>query len=222
VAGYNQGSLQKGDAAGNYTNSFGGTSSACPGVAGVAALIVARNPALRWDQVREILRQSCVRIDPAGGNYDANGRSPFYGYGRVNARKAVELALPAQPLPSIIFKVVQDVPINDFQTARLTLPVAGQGALKTIKVAVDLDHTYIGDLVLTLIPPAAMGAAPVVLHDRAGSSTDNIKTTYDEVNKPALSSLKGKDPSGTWTLEVADKAGQDTGTLHSLRLELTF
>jgi subtilisin family serine protease len=222
VAGYNQGSLQKGDGAGHYTNSFGGTSSACPGVAGVAALIIARNPALRWDQVREILRQSCVRIDPAGGNYDASGRSPFYGYGRVNARKAVELALPAQPLPAIIFKVVQDVPINDFQTSRLTLPVAGQGALKSIKVAVDLDHTYSGDLVLTLIPPPAMGAAPLLLHDRAGGSTDNIKTTYDEVNKPALSNLKGKDPSGTWTLEVADKAGQDKGTLRSLRLEMTF
>ncbi|MCP9773414.1 S8 family serine peptidase [Synechococcus sp. Tobar12-5m-g] len=222
VAGYNQGSLQKGDGAGHYTNSFGGTSSACPGVAGVAALIIARNPALRWDQVREILRQSCVRIDPAGGNYDASGRSPFYGYGRVSARKAVELALPAQPLPAIIFKVVQDVPINDFQTSRLTLPVAGQGALKSIKVAVDLDHTYSGDLVLTLIPPPAMGAAPLLLHDRTGGSTDNIKTTYDEVNKPALSNLKGKDPSGTWTLEVADKAGQDTGTLRSLRLEMTF
>ncbi len=222
VMGYNQGSAQKGDPAGHYTNSFGGTSSACPGVAGVAALIIARNPALRWDQVREILRQSCDRIDSAGGSYDANGRSPLYGYGRVNARRAVELALPPQPLPAVIFQVVQDVPINDFQTATLTLPVAGQGPLKTIKVAVDLDHTYIGDLVLTLIPPAATGAAPVVLHDRAGGSTDNLKTTYDEVNKPALGSLKGRDPSGTWTLEVADRAGQDTGTLRSLRLEVTF
>jgi len=192
--GYNQGSLQKGDPAGHYTNSFGGTSSGCPGVAGVAALILARNSALRWDQVREALRQSCVRIDAAGGNYDASGRSPFYGFGRVIALKAVELALP----------------------------LAGQGLLKTIKVAVDLDHTFIGDLVLKLLPPAALGIAPVVLHNQAGGGTDNIKKTYDEVNTPALTSLKGKDPSGTWTLEVADKARADTGTLRSLRLVLTF
>ncbi|KEF41522.1 MAG: peptidase S8 [Cyanobium sp. CACIAM 14] len=222
VLGYNQGTTQKGDAAGNYTNAFGGTSSACPGVAGVAALVIARNPALRWDQVREILKQSCVKIDAAGGNYDATGRSPFYGFGRVSARKAVELALPSQPLPAVIFKVVQDVPIRDFQTASLTLPVAGQGPLKSIKVGVDLDHTYIGDLVVTLTPPAAMGAAPVVLHNRSGGSNHNLKTTYDEVNTPALGSLKGRDPSGTWTLEVADRAGQDTGTLRSLRLEMTF
>jgi hypothetical protein len=155
---------------------------------------ILHNPALRWDQVREVLKQSCVRIDAAGGTYDASGRSPFYGFGRVNARKAVELALP----------------------------LAGPGPLKTIKVAVDLDHTYIGDLVLKLLPPAALGAAPVVLHNQAGGSTDNIKKTYDEVNTPALTSLKGKDPSGTWTLEVADKDRADTGTLRSLRLVLTF
>ena len=220
--GYNQGSLQKGDPAGHYTNSFGGTSSACPGVAGVAALILARNPALRWDQVREVLKQSCTRIDAAGGTYDASGRSPYYGFGRVNARKAVELALPPQPAAALVFQVVQDVPIADFQTATLALPVTGQGPLKTIKVAVDLDHTFIGDLVLKLLPPAVLGIAPVVLHNQAGGGTDNIKKTYDEVNTPALTSLKGKDPSGTWTLEVADKARADTGTLRSLRLVLTF
>lgn len=220
--GTTRGSLQKGDPAGHYTNSFGGTSSACPGVAGVAALILARNPALRWDQVREVLKQSCDKIDAVGGTYDASGRSPFYGFGRVNARKAVELALPPQPEAALVFQVVQDVPIADFQTATLALPVAGQGPLKTIKVAVDLDHTFIGDLVLKLLPPAALGIAPVVLHNQAGGGTDNIKKTFDEVNTPALTSLKGKDPSGTWTLEVADNARADIGTLRSLRLVLTF
>lgn len=202
--------------------SFGGTSIACTGVAGVAALILAHNSALRWDQVREVLRQSCDRIDDAGGNYDASGRSPFYCFGRVNARKAVELALPPQPSAALVFQVVQDVLIADFQTATLALPVAGPGPLKTIKVAVDLDHTYICDLVLKLLPPVALGAAPVVLHNQTGGGTDNIKKTYDEVNTPALTSLKGKVPSGTWTLEVADKVRADTGTLRSLRLVLTF
>ena len=92
--GYDPGRTQQGDAEGNYTNSFGGTSSACPGAAGVAALIISRNPSLTGDQVRDILRKCCDRLDPRGGNYDANGHSPFYGYGRLNARKAVELARP--------------------------------------------------------------------------------------------------------------------------------
>jgi subtilisin family serine protease len=96
-AGYNKGSIHAGDLFGNYTNSFGGTSSSCPGAAGVAALILAANPVLRWDEVRDILAQSCDKIthklDGPRGQYDQNGHSYFYGYGRVNAEKAVKLAL---------------------------------------------------------------------------------------------------------------------------------
>ncbi len=95
--GYNHGTTQLGDAEGDFVNNFSGTSSACPGVAGVAALILSRNPNLRWDEVREIIRQSCDKIDRQNGNYDQEGHSIYYGYGRVNARRAVELALPLQP-----------------------------------------------------------------------------------------------------------------------------
>jgi subtilisin family serine protease len=91
--GYNRGGTTAGgDAAGNYTNSFGGTSSAAPGVAGVAALILSVNKHLRHEEVRDILKRSCDRIDTARGAYDAAGHSLLYGYGRVNAAKAVALA----------------------------------------------------------------------------------------------------------------------------------
>ena len=90
--GYNPGDSEQGDVEGNYTNSFGGTSSACPGAAGVAALVLARNPTLSWQEVKELLRQCCDRIDLANGNYDAQGHSSWYGYGRLNARAAVDLA----------------------------------------------------------------------------------------------------------------------------------
>jgi subtilisin family serine protease len=84
-----------GYSADNYTNSFGGTSSACPGAAGVAALVLSRNPSLNWDEVKDILRRSCDRIDPEDGKYDANGHSPLYGYGRLNAEKTVRPAMLA-------------------------------------------------------------------------------------------------------------------------------
>jgi subtilisin family serine protease len=90
--GYNDGNIKKGDADGNYTNSFGGTSSAAPGAAGVAALVLSKNPQLRWDQVRDILKRCCDKIDAAGHQYDAKGHSKNYGYGRLNAKKAVDLA----------------------------------------------------------------------------------------------------------------------------------
>jgi subtilisin family serine protease len=94
-AGYNDGHVEKGDAAGNYTNDFGGTSSAAPGVAGVGALVLSANPSLTGTQVREILKQSCDKIDKKGGKYDKKGHSNKYGYGRVNAATAVALAKQA-------------------------------------------------------------------------------------------------------------------------------
>ncbi len=78
---------------GNYTDSFGGTSASCPGVAGTAALILSANPALTWTQVRNIIRETSDKIDISGGEYDNEGHSRFYGYGRINALKAVKLAL---------------------------------------------------------------------------------------------------------------------------------
>lgn len=220
--GYNLGSTAQGDAAGNYTNSFGGTSSAAPGAAGVAALILSRNPGLRWDEVKDIFKRSSDRIDTAGGNYDPNGHSVFYGFGRVNAKKAVELAAPAQPNLVAVRSAVQDVPIFDLKKSQLAVEIADTTPLTNIKVSVDIEHTFIGDLIVTVVPPPGLGVAPVVLHNRQGAGKDNIKETYDSVNAPGLLPLIGKRPKGTWTLTVEDKAKQDTGRIRSFALELHF
>jgi subtilisin family serine protease len=76
----------------NYTLGFGGTSSACPLAAGTAALVLSVDPDLTWSEVRDVLERSAEKIDVANGAYDATGRSPLYGFGRVDARAAVELA----------------------------------------------------------------------------------------------------------------------------------
>jgi subtilisin family serine protease len=78
---------------GDYTDNFGGTSSSCPGAAGTAALILSANSELTWLQVREIIKETSERIDKSGGRYDSNGHSKYYGFGRVNAEKAVKKAL---------------------------------------------------------------------------------------------------------------------------------
>jgi subtilisin family serine protease len=221
-SGYNPGQASRGDAAGNYTNSFGGTSSACPGAAGVAALILSRNPVLRWEQVRELMKQCCDRIDTAGGSYDSSGHSTKYGYGRLNALKAVELAVPDQPPTDRIVTATatQDVAIRDLQTSRLSVSVAETARLKDIKVTVDIEHTYIGDLVVSIQPPAALNLAAIVLHNRAGGSTDNLRTVYDVARIPGLGALAGKSPAGSWTLIVRDAARLDQGRIRQVSLEM--
>ncbi len=92
-SGYNPGDTARGDQLGDYTATFGGTSSACPGVAGTIALMLEKNPDLDRKKIRTFLAKSCQRIDPRNGNYDASGHSHYYGFGRVNALKAVELAI---------------------------------------------------------------------------------------------------------------------------------
>jgi subtilisin family serine protease len=59
-----------------------GTSMASPHVAGVAALVLSKNLTLTPDRVRTILRASSVDLGTPGWD-------PVYGYGRVNASKAV-------------------------------------------------------------------------------------------------------------------------------------
>ncbi|MET7767226.1 S8 family serine peptidase [Nocardia sp. NPDC005366] len=93
--GYNSGSVADGDAAGDFTNSFGGTSSACPGAAGVVALMLSVQPNLTWDKVKDLLRGSCDKIDPQGGAYGPDGRSDKYGFGRLDALAAVRVARAA-------------------------------------------------------------------------------------------------------------------------------
>lgn len=221
--GYNRGGAhpeEGADAAGLFTSSFGGTSSAAPGAAGVAALVIAANPALRGDQVKDILRRSCDRIDPTGGQYNAQGRSTKYGFGRLNAETAVKLAVPVRPTNAVSVSRDLNEPILDFATAQAALSVNETSVVNDVRVAVELDHTFIGDLVIRLLGPAELHVPAVVLHDRAGGRTRNIRRVYDAMNLPALARFRGKSPKGSWTLEVKDTAARDQGRL--LRFGLEF
>jgi len=70
----------------SYTGHFGGTSHACPVVAGVAALILSINPDLTPQTLCNVLKSS---VDKVGGYNYINGRCNEMGYGRVNAYNAV-------------------------------------------------------------------------------------------------------------------------------------
>jgi len=100
-----------GYAPGNYSNDFGGTSSATPVVSGVAALILSMDPNLTRQEVQQILQDTAIKIDQSGGGYDVNGHSRLYGYGKVDAQAAVEFV--ASTLGTQVTLNVQTLNLND-------------------------------------------------------------------------------------------------------------
>ncbi|WP_412542456.1 trypsin-like serine protease [Longispora sp. K20-0274] len=104
-----------------------------------------------------------------------------------------------------------DVAIPD--NATVTSSVAASGctgnASGSATVAVDIKHTYRGDLVIRLIAP---DGTSYLLEDFVNSdSADNVLKTYT-VN------LSGEVANGTWKLSVQDTASADTGKIDSWTL----
>lgn len=75
---------------GNVTTNIG-TSFAAPIVSGVIAMMLEANPNLTRDEVEDILHKTADKIGDE--DYDENGFNFFYGYGKINATKAIEEAL---------------------------------------------------------------------------------------------------------------------------------
>jgi len=76
---------------GQHYKHFGGTSSSTPLVAGICALMLSANPELTAKEVKAILEETA---DEIGQSWEySNGHSTKYGYGRVNADRAVAEAL---------------------------------------------------------------------------------------------------------------------------------
>ena len=77
---------------GKYSYRFSHTSSAAPLVSGVAAIVLEANPDLTAVELRDIIVNTADRVSKTDANYDSNGHSNYYGFGRVNALRAVAAA----------------------------------------------------------------------------------------------------------------------------------
>jgi subtilisin family serine protease len=97
----------------SYTSRMGGTSAACPQVAGVAALMLSINPNLTQRQVFDILTATADRV---GGYIYTNGRSNELGFGRLNAYKAVAQAVAYVSGPAIVCSSGGSFTVNNLPT----------------------------------------------------------------------------------------------------------
>ena len=126
-----------GYAAGDYFSDFGGTSSAAPLAAGVAGLVLSRNPGLTSAKVREILERSADKVNPGLAAYDASGHSDRYGYGRIDAQRA----LASTPLPSTVEFSRLGYKVGEGRSASITIRRRGNTATTTSVDFATVGHT---------------------------------------------------------------------------------
>ena len=121
---------------------------------------------------------------------------------------------PSGGNPVKTFSAAPGLPIPDNNATGVTSTIGVPDSLtvSSISVGTTIPHTYKGDLVVTLIGPDGTSA---MLHNRTGSGTDNVTTTFSIVtaSAQALSAFAGKNTAGSWSLRVQDLAAIDTGTL---------
>jgi len=109
------------------TTYFSGTSAACPVFAGAVAAIAAASPNLTAEQIKNIIRESCVQI--GGYNYNGNpvypNRSYETGYGMISIENAVALAVggTVSPDPTIPINVRVTVSTVSLSFPNSTVPL---------------------------------------------------------------------------------------------------
>ncbi len=163
------------------------------------ALSAASNPSTReWDG-----RDSGLVIS------DIGVPGPTIGF-RIGATPPVVIAEG---------EVAPNAPIPDATAAGVSsaIPIADSGTVAGIRVGLDISHTYIGDLWITLTSP---GGRSTVLHPRLGGSADDLVTTFDSAGTGALAAMVGQPMQGVWILNVSDRAHADVGTLNKWNIAL--
>ena len=126
--------------------------------------------------------------------------------------------------------VPKAIPDNNPTGITSTVTVPNGVNVGKIKVTLNINHTWDGDLKINLISPSG---TTILLVNRRGSSGDNFtNTVLDDAAATAiangaapftgsyrpeqqLSTLQGEPAGGKWTLSLADLASSDTGTLNS-------
>ena len=134
--------------------------------------------------------------------------------------------------------------ITDLSTINSTLNVpASGGIIRDLDVTLNIAHTFVGDLDVTLTHVPSGVSVPLFsdiggtdegliirLNDEAGTdigTADNptdgpITGSFNPEDAALLSAFDGGDASGRWRLQVVDDSGTDTGTLMGWGLRITY
>lgn len=205
----------------DYTDTFGGTSSATPLVSGVIALMLEANPDLTWRDVQHILAHTSRQNDASDTSWASNGAghdvSHKYGFGVVDAGAAVTLS---ESWTTVIDETSAttgtlpcsqcNIPDNNANLVTVNTMVSEPMKMENVDVIVDISHPSRGDLEVVLTSPSGTQSVLSEKHNDGGANYNNWRFStvhnWDE------------DCRGEWTLTVEDKKSGNIGTLDSWEL----
>ncbi|MGB8167409.1 MAG: S8 family serine peptidase, partial [Chthoniobacteraceae bacterium] len=149
-----------------YTNSFGGTSSATPLVAGCVALMIDANPNLGWRDVHEIVAATAAQLQPGDPDWVVNGGgfkfNHKFGGGMINATCAVVRGLdwdnlgPELTRTQTLSGLPAAIPDNSISGVARTFDFSsGQNLrIERAELVIKITHAHRSDLEITLTSPS--------------------------------------------------------------------
>ncbi|MFJ8667389.1 S8 family serine peptidase [Streptomyces sp. NPDC093600] len=183
---------------------YQGTSMAAPHIAGLAALLKSAKSSLTPADIESAIK---ANARPLPGTCTGG-----CGTGIADAAKTVNAVTGTTTPPAgATYTNATNVTISDNTTVSSSIAVTGRtgNAPATLKVDVDIKHTWRGDLVIDLIAPD--GTVRNLKASSSSDSADNVLTSY---TVDASSEVA----NGTWKLQVRDVASGDTGYIDSWSL----
>lgn len=226
---------------GDYASGLAGTSYSAPIVSGVVALMLNANHNLGYRDVQEILAYSARNSDTAHTGWGINGAKDWnggglhfsndYGFGLVNAHDAVRLAESwtlqstasnMEYVTSGLLTVNAAVPDNNAAGISRSYNISGTGLqIDHVEVALNLSHSWIGDVKVYLISPSGMSSLlvnrPGINPDSPSGFGSSLRDIHFNLQSNAF---WGEQADGNWTLKVVDAAAGYTGTLQNWTLSV--
>lgn len=205
----------------DYTADFGGTSSACPLVAGIMALGLQANPNMTVRLAKHLLARTSDRVDPgdttetSDGGWKTNAAgfafNQNYGFGKINADRFTRLAADyCAVTPLIVYGHSQpaavDLPLNAGQCAQFSFSLSGTNPLETVELGLVITNIVCRDLEVYLTAPTGTRSRMLMrgVHD-TNSAVDDLEWTC------ASHAFWGENPNGNWSITVSNTGPVDGG-----------
>tara|TARA_B100001059_G_scaffold183680_1_gene185116 strand:+ start:578 stop:10978 length:10401 start_codon:yes stop_codon:yes gene_type:complete len=227
----------------SYTSTFNGTSSAAPTIAGVVALMLEANPDLTWRDVKHILATTSEQIMSGNNFLDPDSLIPivqwvtnkagykhhnWYGFGKINAAEAINLAqsTTADNLGTFVSSDFQGSgTINseilfknqgiNTTTIPVSKPAGADGIVEFVRVTIQFDHDVPRSVGFRLLSPDGTVAYVMTPYQNIGSNPSQV--LFDI----GVSTFYGESFEGNWTLAPNDYINDnEVGTLIQWGIEV--